>query len=278
MSLMLKLLITTLLLSSVSFANDIDTKIENFLKKSFKVNRNIVSLKVKVVDRVKVTKLEGWDAFIVSVDATLKAKPKNRHVKQKMIWFSNGTLITQDFIDIKTGISIKDLVIPKFKKEHYKKENLISGDENSTYKIAIFSDPLCPFCRGFVPGAIKEIEKQPKKFALYYYHLPLTSLHPASVELVKAAVAAELQGHKDMVLKLYNVKVNSHERDVKKILAAFNKVMKTNITPEDLKSKEVIKRYKSDMKIAEELMVQGTPTMYFNGKIDKSKRKYKEVK
>ena len=125
---------------------------------------------------------------------------------------------------------------------------------------------------------IKEIEKQPKKFALYYYHLPLTSLHPASVELVKAAIAAELQGHKDMVLKLYNVKVNSHERDVKKILAAFNKVMKTNITPEDLKSQEVIKRYNSDMKIAEELMVQGTPTMYFNGKIDKSKRKYKEVK
>jgi hypothetical protein len=275
---MLRLLAITLLLNSISFADNTDAKIEKFLKKSFKVNRNIVSLKVEVVDKVKVKKLDGWVAYIVSVDAMLKSKPKNRRVKQRMIWFSNGSLITQDFIDIKTGISIKDLVVPQFKKEHYKKENLISGDENSTYKIAIFSDPLCPFCRGFVPGAIKEIEKQPKKFALYYYHLPLTSLHPASVELVKAAIAAELQGHKDMVLKLYNVKVNSHERDVKKILAAFNKVMKTNITPEDLKSQEVIKRYNSDMKIAEELMVQGTPTMYFNGKIDKSKRKYKEVK
>jgi len=275
---MLRLLAITLLLNSISFADNTDAKIEKFLKKSFKVNRNIISLKVEVVDKVKVKKVDGWVAYIVSVDAMLKSKPKNRRVKQRMIWFSNGSLITQDFIDIKTGISIKDLVVPQFKKEHYKKENLISGDENSTYKIAIFSDPLCPFCRGFVPGVIKEIEKQPKKFALYYYHLPLTSLHPASVELVKAAIAAELQGHKDMVLKLYNVKVNSHERDVKKILAAFNKVMKTNITPEDLKSQEVIKRYNSDMKIAEELMAQGTPTMYFNGKIDKSKRKYKEVK
>jgi predicted DsbA family dithiol-disulfide isomerase len=275
---MLKLLIITLLLSSVSFANDIDTKIENFLKKSFKVNRNIVSLKVKVIDKVKVTKLEGWDAFIVSVDATLKAKPKNRHVKQKMIWFSNGTLITQDLIDMKTTESLKDLVSPQFKPEHYKKENLIYGDENAKHKVAIFSDPLCPFCRSFVPGAIKEMKERPKEFAIYYYHLPLNSLHPAAVELVKAATVAQLQGHADVVLNLYKVKVNSHERDVKKILAAFNKVMKTDIKPKDLKSPEVMKHYNSDMKIVDELMVQGTPTMYFDGKLDKSKRKYKEVK
>ncbi len=278
MSLMLKLLTITLLLSSSLFSNSTNKQVENFLKKSFKSNRNIVSLKVKVVDKIKVAQLTGWDAYIVSIDAMLKAKPKNRQIKQKMIWFSNGTLITQDFIDMKSGESIKDLVAPQFQPQYYKKENLIYGNEDATYKIAIFSDPLCPFCRGFVPGAIKEIKKQPKKYALYYYHLPLKSLHPASVTLVKAAIAAELKGYGDVVLNLYKIKVNAREKDVNKILLAFNKILKTNITLQDLKSQEVTKRYNSDMKIVDKLMVQGTPTMYFNGKLDKSKRKYKEAK
>jgi len=278
MSLMLKLLTIILLSSSISFASSADTKVENFLKKSFKGNRNIVSLKVKVIDKIKVTRVKGWDAYIVNIDAMLKSKPKNRQVKQKMIWFSNGSLITQDFIDIKSGNSIKDMLAPKFKSEYYKKENLIYGNEDAKYKVAIFSDPLCPFCRAFVPGAIKEMKKQPEKYALYYYHLPLKSLHPASVTLVKVAIAAELKGYKDVVLSLYNVKVNSREKDTKKILVAFNKALKTDITLNDIKSPEVMKQYNSNMKIVDELMVQGTPTMYFNGKLDKTKRKYKEVK
>lgn len=278
MSLMLKLLITTLLLSSTLFANNVEKTVEKFLKKSFKSNRNIVSLKVEILEKIAVTKLEGWDAFIVSIDATLKAKPKNRQVKQKMIWFSNGSLITQDLVDMKSGNSLKDLVAPTFKPEHYKKENLIYGNIDAEHKVAIFSDPLCPFCRTFVPRVVNEMRKQPKKFAIYYYHLPLTSLHPSAVALVKAAIVAELQGHKDVVLNLYKVQVNSREKDVKKILAAFNKTLKTDIKPADINSTEVIKHYKSDIEISEALMVIGTPTMFFDGKIDKSKNKYKEVK
>lgn len=278
MSLMLKLLVTIILLSSTLFATNVEKTVEKFLEKSFKKNRNIVSLKIEIVEKIAVTKLEGWDAFIVSIDATLKAKPKNRQVKQKMIWFSNGSLITQDLVDMKSGNSLKDLVAPTFKAGHYKKENLIYGDVDAEHKVAIFSDPLCPFCRTFVPRVLNEMRKQPKKFAIYYYHLPLTSLHPSAVALVKAAIVAQLQGRKDVVLDLYRVQVNSREKDVKKILAAFNKTMKTNIKPSDINSTEVMKHYKSDIEISEALMVIGTPTMFFDGKIDKSKNKYKEVK
>ncbi|MEA1893184.1 MAG: thioredoxin domain-containing protein [Campylobacterota bacterium] len=275
---MLKLLVTALLLSSTLEAGSSNADIEKFLKKSFEGNPNIVSLDVKVKQKVLIKQIKGWEAFIVSVDATVKAKPKNRKVKQKMIWFSNGVLMTQDFIDMKSGKSLKDLIAPSFKKEYYKKENLISGDENSKHKVAIFSDPQCPFCKTFVPAAIETMKKQPKKFAVYYYHFPLPALHPAAVELVKAAVAAELKGEKDVVSKMYKVKVSPNERDVKKILKAFNKTMKTDITPEDLKSKEVLKHIKSDADIADALMVGGTPTMFFDGKIDKSKRKFEKVK
>ena len=276
MSLMLKLLATTLLASSTLLATVSDKTVEKFLEKSFKKNPNIKSVKVNIVSKIDLEAVKGWSAFVVNLDARLKKD--DRKVSQKMVWFSNGEVITQELVNIKTGESLKDSVSPSFKKEYYKKENLIYGNANAKHKVAIFSDPLCPFCRKFVPEAIKDMKKDPNKFAIYYYHLPLPSRHPAAGELTKAAIAAELKGHKDVVLNLYKVKVGAREKDVEKILAEFNKTMKTNIKPYDLKSPAVIKHYNSDQKIAELLMVQGTPTMFFDGKIDKSKKKYKEAK
>ena len=195
-----------------------------------------------------------------------------------MIWFSNGETISPDLLNLKSGRSYKTTVTPSFTEEFYKKENLIYGNANAKHRVAIFSDPLCPFCRRFVPEAIKKMKKEPNKFAIYYYHFPLASLHPAAVDLVKAAVVAEMQGKKDVVLKLYTVDVKANEKDVNKILAAFNSVFKTKITPADLKSEAVMKHIKSDMNIASELMVNGTSTMFFDDKLDKSKRKFEKAK
>lgn len=277
MSLMLKLLATALLLSSFAQAATSNADIEKFLKKSFEGNPNIIKLSVKVEQSIPLEQVKEWSAYIVAVDATVKAKEGSRDVTQKMIWFSNGETISPDLIDIKTGVSLKDSVSPSFELKYYKKENLIYGNADAKHRVAIFSDPLCPFCRNFVPAAINTMKKDPKKFAVYYYHFPLPSLHPAAVELVKAAVVAELQGKKDVVLKLYTVEVDSKEKDINKILAAFNKTMKTNITPEDLKSEAVLNHIKSDLDIANALMVNGTPTMFFDDKLDKTKRKFEKA-
>lgn len=134
------------------------------------------------------------------------------------------------------------------------------------------------FCRSYVPKTIEELKKEPNKFAVYYYHFPLPSLHPAAVELTKAAIAAELQGKKDVVLKLYKVKVEARERNVDKILAAFNKAVGTNITEKDINDPRVIKHYEQDLAIADDVMVNGTPTVFFDGEKDRSKSKYKSAK
>ncbi|MBU1658075.1 thioredoxin domain-containing protein [bacterium] len=278
MSLMLKLLATTLLLSSALLAVGSGELIEKHLEKAFKSNPNISSLNIKVVDKMPVEGLKGWDAYVIKIDATLQAKPENREISQKMIWFSNGSVITQDLVDLKSGDSLKELVSPTFKDEFYKKENLIYGNANAKHKVAIFSDPLCPFCRNFVPKAINDMKKEPNKFAIYYYHFPLPTLHPAAVELTKAAIAAELKGHKDVILKLYTVEVDAREKDINKILAAFNKIIDANIKPEDLHLPEVLKHYENDLKIASDVMVQGTPTLFLDGKVDKTKRQYEKVK
>ena len=276
MSLTLKLLLSAILLSSFLYADKSAEKIEDFLQETIGENPNLDNVNIDVVDTIKVEQMDGWNAYIVNIDAIIK-KDK-RKIKQKMIWFSDGTIITKDLTLMSSNESLTDLVKPSFKDSDYKKENLIYGDSNAKHKVAIFSDPLCPYCRTFVPKAINFMKKHPKKFAIYYYHFPLPSIHPAAVDLVKAATAAELKGHKDVVLNLYKVKVDAREKDVNKILTAFNKTMKTDIKPSDLKSAEVLKHFNNDLKTASNLMVNGTPTMFFDGKIDKTKKKYETVK
>ncbi|WP_434636444.1 thioredoxin domain-containing protein [Sulfurimonas sp. NW7] len=277
MSLMLKLLSTTLLLSSFLYASNASENIEYFLEDKFSENPRLKSVDVKVEGVTPLKQLPKWNAYIVNVKAVLKNKPK-QVIRQKMIWFSNGKMITKDLTDISTGESLVDKVKPTVKARHYAKENLIYGNANAKHKIVIFSDPLCPFCRGFVPGAIKDMKKEPQKFAVYYYHFPLERIHPASVTLVKAAIAAEHQGVKDVVLKLYNVSINPREKNVKKILEAFNKAEGTNITPEDIQNSSVIKQFNHDRLVATDLMVGGTPTVYLDGSVDNTKKKYLKVK
>jgi protein-disulfide isomerase len=274
---MLKLLATTLLLSSFVYASTTSEKVEDFLSDKFEENPRLDSVSVDVDSVVPLNDLKGWNAYIVNVHAKLKNKPKSL-IKQKMIWFSNGEVITKELSDMQSGKSYAEMVKPKFKDIYYKKKNLIYGNANAKHKVAIFSDPLCPFCKAYVPGAIKEMKKYPKKFAIYYYHFPLNRLHPASVPLVKMAAVAELQGVKDVVLKLYTVKVDAHEKDIRKILAAFNKAEGTHLTLKDMKSRAALKQVHFDLGVANDVMVAGTPTIYLDGVNDRTKNKYKKVK
>lgn len=276
MSLMLKLLAITLTLSSLLRADASSAAVEKFLKDTFSANPNIQSINVKVTSVTEVKGYEDWNAYYVELDAMLKKE--KRQVVQKMVWFSDGKVVTKELFDLNSGKNMIDLVSLPFKNEYYKKENLIYGNPNAKHKVVIFSDPLCPFCRTFVPEAVEYMRKEPNKFAIYYYHFPLDSLHPAAVELVKAAIALELKGRKDVVLDLYKVNIDPKEKNNEVILKEFNKVMNSNIKMFELMSKEVSEHLKNDLEVADALMVNGTPTMFFDGNMDKTKSKYKEAK
>lgn len=290
MSSMSKLLKKTILLSSLcgvgAFAADKTTLVEEYLTNQLQNNPAVKEGKAKVIDDKPLKQIPGWDAYIIDIDVTLKHA--NKHIHQKNIFFGNGRYLTADFTDMRTGDSLKSKIKPKFDHSYYTPEHLISGTPESKYKVALFSDPLCPFCRRYVPGALKDMMKDPKKYAVYYYHLPLPRIHPASVILVKAMIAAELKGYKPDIMKLYTLiqpdnpkganYVAYREHNAKKILKVFNKVMGTNLTLKDLESPEVQKRMKEDEQIAMDLMVGGTPTVYFNDEYDKTKHRYKSAK
>ena len=277
MSLMWKLLATTLLLSSIANASATGDKIENYLDDEFSKNSRISKIDVKVVDEKPLKMLKGWKSYIVDVQAVLKSQPK-KTIKQKMIWFSNGEVITKELADMKTGEDFIDMVKPDFKDAYYKKENLIYGNANAKHRIAIFSDPLCPFCKDFTPAALTYMKKYPKRFAVYYYHFPLVRIHPASAVITRAAIVAERKGIKDVNIKMYNIKVNPREKDVQKILTAFNKATGANVTPKEIVDTSVVKQIAADDEIARNVFVAGTPTIYVDDKIDKTRILYKSIK
>jgi len=267
----------TILLSSLSLFGATNAEISSFIQKQIGGNKSVSNLHVSVTNRAPVKELKGWDSVIVNLKAHVKQGKQERDIEQQMIYFVHGDFITKEFNNVKTNASLSSSVTPAFENSFYTKENLVFGHANAKHKVAIFSDPLCPFCRRFVPEAINYMKKYPNDFAIYYYHFPLPALHPAAVTLTKAAIAAEQKGMKGKILDLYAVDINPRETDEKKILTAFNQKVGSFISVKDIHSPAVEKQFKHDKTIASKVMVQGTPTIFFDGKKDASKKRYKEV-
>lgn len=276
MSLMLKLSTTFLVCANLFAATDAEIVV--FLKKGISGNPNISNVEIEINGKKELPDLKGWQAYFIGIEADVKQGSENRHIIQNGTYFVSGNTLAPELVNLKTGERYNDTLAPDFAPQFYSKSNLISGDGASQYKVAIFSDPLCPFCRRYVPEAITYMSKYPKIFALYYYHYPLPTLHPAAVTLVKAAIAATQNGIQDVELKLYSVDIDPNERNEEKILEAFNKTLKTKITLADIRKSTVLKEYEANQKIAQKMTVAGTPTVFFDGKKDSSKTKYKEVK
>jgi len=275
---MSKLLITILVLSSFLQANE--ERLLEFLEKGIGQNPSILSLDIEVVKTIDIDKPKGWKAYIVQLSGKAKAREgKTQEISQRSIYFvSSEGFMTSELYNLETGTKLNASIAPEFDKKYYDKAHHLFGNKDAAHKVVIFSDPLCPFCRTFVPEALSFMKKYPKTYDVYYYHFPLKSLHPAAVTLVKAATAAEMQGRKNIVSGLYNVKVNGRESNQQKILDAFNKAQNTKITLADISTKEVNEHIKHDMRVAQEHLVNGTPTMFLDNKKDNSKLLYKKVK
>mgnify|MGYP003460141503 FL=1 len=125
------------------------------------------------------------------------------------------------------------------------------------------------------------MQKNSDSIALYYYHFPLLSIHPAAGTLVKLIDIAKHKGIKDAELKTYQIDWEKYfdvkSTDAKVILEAFNKEFKTDIKLDELSKAEITKTIDSDIAMAEEVMVQGTPTIFVNGVKDSTRLKYETL-
>lgn len=269
-----KILSISILIASSLYASN-DENIVDFEKKRISQNPNVEVKSIKINTK-KELPLNGWFGYILDVEANVQGK----YINAKDILFSDGKYISLELIDSETGKSLKDLVTPNLTDNFHDKSKLIAGNHNAKDKIVIFSDPLCPFCKDYVPDVIKYVNKNKDSIALYYYNFPL-SIHPAATPLSKLIEVAKHKGVKDAELRAYEIDWEPYfdvkTTDEKKILEAFNKEFKTNIKLEEISTNEIKALIEKDITMGEEVMIAGTPTIFVNKVKDSSKLKYETL-
>jgi protein-disulfide isomerase len=120
----------------------------------------------------------------------------------------------------------------------------------------------------------------PKSVALYYYHMPL-DMHPTAKTLSIASMIAKEQGIKNIDYKVYEANFGNmidayRETDSQKVLDLFNKEFNTNITMAQINDKKYEDKLQHDIKMADKAFVNGTPTMFFDGEVDRTRDKFEE--
>ena len=258
-----------------------DEKIVNAIKKAIRVGKAYNLKDIKVKAKKKLDKPVGWSAYFLSIFLEIHRDNNMTEVIEAAdTVFSDGTYLAKDLLNLKTGGSIKRDVALDLTPKYYKKDHLIAGNAKAKNKLVVFSDPECPFCQDFVPELIKFVKKHPKQFVLYYYHFPLDVIHKASPTLIRVIMAAEKKlkmSQADLLIKVYEHYFDIPTTDADKILEVFNKAFKTKITKKEIHTPEIEKRFKNDFKMASDLVISGTPTLYLNGKKDASRRKHLEL-
>jgi len=276
MSLMSKLLslavVTTLSLNAVMDVDDVTDYIKNHMVK----NEQVKVDSVDVIDRQSLDEPKGWEVYFVNIHANVKKSPTvfDKVTVPETLFVKDGYFVPT-LINMETGEDYKRILKPKLKKEVFNASHLIAGDKDAKHTIVVFSDPQCPFCQTIVPKLYDAAIKNPKTFALYYYHFPLLRIHPVSDIISRAMITEQIKGNFKKVIDMYTFKINPREVNATKVLGKLNKMYKLNITEAQINSDEVEKELKFDKEISMKSMVAGTPTVYLDGVWDPSRKKYR---
>ena len=275
MSLMSKLLMSTALATvALNAAAVPDTKkLVKYVKKSVVKNPQVKVKGVTVIESKTHKDLPGWNILLTTMDLEYQGKDINA----PEIMFVKDGLITGHLVDLKTGNNYRNNIKPSVPNSYYDDAHLLFGNKDAKHKVLIFSDPQCPFCQEVVPAIFKAARENPKKIAVYYYHLPLLRIHPVADVLTRVMHVAQHEGKADIVEKLYSLKIDPRETNTTKIIEAVNAHTGYVITAAQIDKKEVKDAIKADEKDAGKMMVSGTPTIYIDGVWDKMRDGYKEL-
>ena len=275
MSLMSKLLTTTLIATVALNANNIPDKklLLNYVKRAIVKNPQVKVDGVTVIEKQTHKDLPGWDILLTTMDLTFQ----NRKIHAPEIMFIKDGLVTGHLVQLKTGHDYRDDIKPTIPESMYNDAHLLYGNKDAAHKVIVFSDPVCPFCQQVVPGLLKAAKEHPDKIALYYYHLPLLNIHPVSDVLTRVMHIAQTQGKNDVVEKMYSLKISPRERNATKILSKVKAHTGFAVSQKQIDDAAVKKAMADDEFTSSKMMVRGTPTIYIDGKVDKTRNKYKQL-
>jgi predicted DsbA family dithiol-disulfide isomerase len=267
-------IVATVALSANSAKTEVnEKKLIKYVKRNIVKNSQVKVNGLTIIETQTHEKLPGWKILLTTMDLTYKKK----EIHAPEVLFLKDGLITGHLVNLKTGKDYRDDIKPSVPEEMYNDAHLLFGNKDAEHKVLIFSDPQCPFCQEIVPEVFNAAKKHPTKMAVYYYHLPLLRLHPVSDVLTRVMHVAQEKNKLDVFEKIYSLRINYRETNVTKILKAIKKHTKITFTKEEISEKKVIDALKSDELSASKMMVNGTPTIYIDGKWDKMRTGYKKL-
>jgi protein-disulfide isomerase len=144
-------------------------------------------------------------------------------------------------------------------------ESPIRGPQAAAVTITEFSDFQCPFCAQ-ASGLIDEVLKlYPQNVKFVYKQFPLTSIHPNALPAAKAAIAAGKQGK---FWEMHDIMFKNNRQLSYDNLKDYAKQIGLDVPrwEKDYNSPETQAQIDKDMALARQASVQGTPTIFVNGK------------
>jgi len=138
------------------------------------------------------------------------------------------------------------------------------GAESAPVTLVEFADFECPHCGMVAPMLDKAYEANKDKMRLVYKFMPLSG-HPHGEIAARAAIAAMNQGKFwEMHHKLFTNQQHLEQADLEKYAKEI--ALDVGKFKADMQAPATKERIEKDKKLADALNVQGTPTIYINGR------------
>jgi len=272
----MKIQIVFLILLATLNLNAVDASgIQHYVKKYMETKMKSPVDKIEVISNYEVAGTGGWEVYFLSLKVNIKMGEEYRKRTVPQVVFTKGNKITFSLKD-GAGKNYAKTLKPKVPSDAYDSAHLLVGDPNATHKILVMSDPFCPYCQEIVPKLIDAVKANPKMFALYYYHLPLLRIHPASDITTKAMHIFHKRGEIENLKSLYHLLVDPKEKDENKILKAIKDKTGVMFTSSELNTAEIEEALAFDKAMKKRLSVTGTPTIFIDGLWDPTRVAYKQ--
>jgi protein-disulfide isomerase len=143
------------------------------------------------------------------------------------------------------------------------------GPDGASVVLVEFADFECPFCQRIAPALDELWEKRKDKVRFVYKFMPL-SMHPHGEIAARAAIAAAAQGKFwEMDKKLFAAGQRLEKPDLESYATALG--LDVDKFRADMDSPETKARLDADKKLADDLNVHGTPTIFVDGRLFDSK-------
>jgi protein-disulfide isomerase len=263
-------LLVTLNLKAVDSAG-----IQHYVKQYMETKMNSPVDRIEIISHYEIPGTRGWEVYFLSLKVNIKMGESYHKRTVPQVVFTKGNKIAFSLKD-GAGKDYAKTLKPKVPLDAYDANHLLIGNPNALHKVLVMSDPFCPYCQEIVPELINTVKKNPNTFALYYYHLPLLRIHPASDVTTKAMHLFQQRGEIENLKSLYHLLIDPKEKNENKILKAIKDKTGVTVTKSEINTAEIKSALAFDKAMKKRLMVTGTPTIFIDGLWDPTRMAYKK--